>query len=240
MTLDGTKVVVVGGSSGIGRAVVRAALERGAEVVVVGRSRARLDETRSALDPADRVAAIAADVTREDDVVRLYDEVGAFDHLVVTAVSAAYSPIASFDLGEARAVIESKLVAAIALAKHAHARMAERGSITFTSGIAKDRPMRRGSVVAAVNGALGALARALAMEMAPRRVNVVSPGWVDTPVWERVAGEGKAALWAETAARLPVGRIGTPADLAQAYVFLMENGFATGTTVHVDGGHAFV
>lgn len=239
MTLDGTKVVVVGGSSGIGRAVAAAALARGAGVVLVGRSPERLAEAQEALGGGARAQAVSADVTREADVVRLFAEVGRFDHLVVTSVSAAYAPIASFDLDVARGVIESKLVAAIGLAKHAHGGIAERGSITFTSGIAKDRPMRRGSVIAAVNGALGALARALAIEMAPRRVNVVSPGWVDTPIWEQLAGDGKAALWAETAARLPVGRIGTTTDLAHAYVFLMVNGFTTGTTVHVDGGHTF-
>ncbi len=233
MALEGKKVVVVGGSSGIGRAVALEALARGAEVVVASRS------PRPA-DGGARTRAIAVDVTREEEVARLFSEVGRFDHLVVTAVSAAYAPIASFALDDARTLIESKLVGAIALAKHAQARLAEDGSITFTSGIAKDRPSRRGAVVAAVNGALGALARALAIELAPRRVNVVSPGWVDTPVWDRIAPDGKTALWAEKAAQLPVGRIGTTDDLAQAYLFLMENGFTTGTTVHVDGGHALV
>ena len=100
--------------------------------------------------------------------------------------------------------------------------------------------MAGGAVVAAVNGALGALARALALEMAPTRVNVVSPGWVETPVWDALMGERKTAAWEQMARRLPVGRIGTPSDLAAAYLFLMENTFATGTTVHVDGGHALV
>jgi NAD(P)-dependent dehydrogenase (short-subunit alcohol dehydrogenase family) len=95
-------------------------------------------------------------------------------------------------------------------------------------------------VVAAVNGALGAFARALALELAPTRVNVVSPGWVDTPVWDRIAGDGKAAAFEQMARRLPVGRVGTPEDLAHAYLFLMENGFTTGVTLHVDGGHALV
>jgi NAD(P)-dependent dehydrogenase (short-subunit alcohol dehydrogenase family) len=100
--------------------------------------------------------------------------------------------------------------------------------------------MAGGAVVAAVNGALGALARALALELAPTRVNVVSPGWVETPVWDTLMGERKEAAWEQMARRLPVGRIGSPSDLAAAYVFLMENTFATGTTVHVDGGHALV
>jgi NAD(P)-dependent dehydrogenase (short-subunit alcohol dehydrogenase family) len=238
MMINGTKVVVVGGSSGIGRAVALAALERGAEVTIVGRSAENLEAAARAT--AGRAKTLSADATREEDVTRMFDAVGAFDHLVVTAVVGAYAPIAKMDGSAAHALIDSKLLAAILLAKHAQARLRPRGSVTFTSGIAKDRPMAGGSVVAAVNGALGAFARALALELAPARVNVVSPGWVDTPVWDRIAGAGKADVLEAMARRLPVGRVGTAEDLAHAYVFLMENEFTTGTTLHVDGGHALI
>jgi len=95
-------------------------------------------------------------------------------------------------------------------------------------------------VVAAVNGALASLAYALAVELAPIRVNVVSPGWVDTPIWDTVAGEGKAATLEAMAKRLPVGRIGQPSDIAQAITSVMMNGFITGTVMHVDGGQRLV
>ena len=240
MTLSESKIVVVGGSSGIGLGVARAALARGAEVIVVGRAREKLAAAAASLAAAGRsVQSVAADVTREEDVTRLFGEVGAFDHLVVTAVVGAYAPIASIELSAARGLVDSKLVSAILLAKHACGRLRPHGSVTFTSGIAKDRPSPGGSVVAAVNGALGAFARALALEMAPVRVNVVSPGWVDTPVWDRM-GADKASKFEALARRLPVGRIGAPEDLASAYLFLMENGFTTGTTLHIDGGHALV
>ncbi len=246
MTLEGSKVVVVGGSSGIGLGVARAALERGARVTLVGRSRERLAKARAALGADTELAGraglalLVADVTREDDIVSMFDQVGTLDHLVVTAVTAGYAPIATMDARVARSVIDVKLLAAVLLARHSHGHLRTGGSITFTSGIAKDRPMAGGAVVAAVNGALGALARALALEMAPSRVNVVSPGWVETPVWDTLMGERKTEVWEQMARRLPVGRIGSPADLAAAYTFLMENGFTTGTTLHVDGGQALV
>jgi NAD(P)-dependent dehydrogenase (short-subunit alcohol dehydrogenase family) len=235
MTFTESKIIVVGGTSGIGRAVALAALERGAAVTVVGRSPEKLAAMAAA-----GVRTIAADVAQEADVARLFDEVGTFDHLVTTAVTGAYAPIGEMPEAAARALIDSKLTSAIFLAKHSRRWLRRGGSLTFTSGVAKDRPMQGGSVTAAVNGALGSFARALALELAPSRVNVVSPGWVDTPVWDGIVGDRKRALFEEQARRLPVGRIGTPEDLAAAYLFLMESGFTTGTTLHVDGGHALV
>lgn len=240
MTLNGAKVVIVGGSSGIGRGVATAVREKAAEVVLVGRSQQKLQKTSAALVGAARISTIAADVTQEEDVARLFAEVGAFDHLVVTGGVGVSASIGSMDLSAARQLIENKLVAAIALTKYTNGKLRKGGSITFTSGIAKDRPAPGGSVIAAVAGSLGYLARALAMELGPTRVNVVSPGWVDTPVWDVLAGNSKTGIWEQMAHRLPVGRIGSPADLALAYVFLMESEFTTGITLQVDGGHALV
>jgi NAD(P)-dependent dehydrogenase (short-subunit alcohol dehydrogenase family) len=95
-------------------------------------------------------------------------------------------------------------------------------------------------VIAAVNAALAGLARALAIELAPIRVNVVSPGWVDTPMWDALAGDDKAAMHEAVASRLPVGRIGTPADVADALLAVMRNGFVTGTILHADGGQRLI
>jgi NAD(P)-dependent dehydrogenase (short-subunit alcohol dehydrogenase family) len=114
------------------------------------------------------------------------------------------------------------------------------GSITFTSGIAAYRPAAKGSVVAAINGAIESLVYALAVELAPVRVNAISPGWVDTPIWRQVAGAGKATMLEAMAKRLPVGRIGQPDDIAQAIESVMRNGFISGTVVHVDGGQRLV
>lgn len=238
--LEDRTAVVVGGGSGIGLAVAREALARGAEVVLAGRSRERLERALAGLAAGPRARAVAADVRREDDVVRLFEAVRQADHVVVTAIVPGYQPIAAFDLEAARAVVESKLLGALLVAKHGAPRLRPGGSLTFTTGIAAERPMPRGSMVAAVNGALAAFVRAAALELAPLRVNALSPGWVDTEIWDAVAGDGKAATFAAMAERLPARRIGRPEDLAHAAAFLMENGFTTGSVLHVDGGHPLV
>ena len=240
MTLNGQHVVVVGGSSGIGLGTAHAALAAGARVTIVGRSPERLAQAQRALGADDRVRALTADISREADVVHLFEVAGDLDHLVTTAVDAAYQPITELELAAAQRVIDSKLIGSLLLARHGAPHIRSGGSITFTSGIAAYRPSRGGAVVAAVNGALAALGRALALELAPIRVNVVSPGWVDTPVWDVVAGDRKGAVLSEMAERLPVHRVGTPDDLAQAFLFLMQSAYSTGTVLHVDGGHRLV
>lgn len=240
MTLAGQHVVVVGGSSGIGLAVGSAVLAKGARVTLVGRSLERLARARQQLGEAARVLTTAADISVETDVVRLFDVVGELDHLVVTAVDAAYQPVSELELDDARRVIRSKLEGALLVAKHVKRGIRPGGSLIFTSGIAACRPSPGGAVVAAVNGALDSLCRALAIELAPIRVNVVSPGWVDTPVWDVVAGPRKEAVLASMAERLPVERVGVPTDLASAYTFLMQSQYTTGSVVHVDGGQRLV
>lgn len=242
MSLNASRIVIVGGSSGIGLGVARAALDRGAQVVLVGRSQDRLRDASKALGGSPRVTTIAADVTHEDDVVRLFDAVGSFDHLVVTrGVPPVNAPIESFDIGAVRAFIDVMQVSAITLAKHARRVLRVGGSITFTSGISKDRPgSSGGAVVAGVAGSFDYFVRALALELGPTRVNVVSPGWVETPMWDDIVGEAKTGLWEDMARRLPAGRIAKPADIAPAYMFLMESELTTGTTLHIDGGHSLI
>ena len=240
MMFDGQHVVVVGGSSGIGLGTARAVLAAGARVTIVGRSPERLARARRELGDESQVRAIAADIGQETDVVHLFEAAGDLDHLVTTAVDASYQPVTELEPAAAQRVIDSKLIGPLLLAKHGAPRIRTGGSITFTSGIAAYRPSRGGAVVAAVNGALAALGRALALELAPIRVNVVSPGWVDTPVWDVVAGDRKGAVLSEMAERLPVRRVGTPADVARAFLFLMQSQYSTGTVLHIDGGQRLV
>jgi NAD(P)-dependent dehydrogenase (short-subunit alcohol dehydrogenase family) len=235
------KVVIIGGSSGIGLAVAQVLLGQGAAVTVAGRSPGRLDSAERTLVSASRhltLQVVVADVSREDDVERLFKDTGPVDHVVLTAADAArvYQRVKSLDLAAAHNLIDTKLAGALLVAKHAQVT----GSITFTSGIAAYRPAPGGSVVAAVNGALASLAYALAIEMAPVRVNVVSPGWIDTPIWDTIAGQAKSERLDAMAARLPAGRVGRPGDVAQAVLALIGNPFMTGTVVHVDGGQRLV
>lgn len=232
-------MVIVGGSSGMGRALAEMLLGEGTEVIIVGRSEARLSAARKALEDLGSLHSHAADVTSEDEVARLFETCGPVDHIVTTAadIEGAYRLLPDLEMSAARRVVDSKFMGPLLLAKYGAPRLSPKGSITFTSGIAAYRPAARGSVVASINGSLESLAYALAVELGPIRVNVVSPGWVDSPLWDFVAGDKKAETLAAMARRLPVGRIGQPHDIADAIRFLMRNSFVTGTVLHVDGGH---
>lgn len=212
------------------------------EVIIAGRSGDRLKAAARQLGNPQRLRTIVSDVTREEEVLSLFESSGTLGHIVSTAadVSGVYALLPSIDTATARRVLDSKIMGPWLLAKHGAPKLAIGGSITFTSGIAAYRPASRGSVVAAVNGALESLVYALAVELAPIRVNVVSPGWTETPIWEAVAGEGKTEMLSGMAKRLPVGRVGRPEDIADAIWAVMRNSFVNGTVFHVDGGQRLV
>ncbi|MBZ9756359.1 SDR family oxidoreductase [Mesorhizobium sp. ESP6-5] len=242
MSISNQRILIVGGGSGMGLALARRCLEAGAEVIIAGRGENRLRQAREALGNPAGLGMATVDITREDQVGALFAGIGGLDHIVSTAadIEGAYRLLPELGLEAAQRVVDSKLFGPLLLAKHGAPRLAVAGSMTFVSGIAAYRPAARGSVVAAVNAALEGLVRALAIELAPLRVNAVSPGWVDTEIWAQVAGDRKADTLAAMAERLPVGRIGQPEDIADAIAFLIGNGFATGTTLHVEGGHRLV
>lgn len=235
-------ILIAGGASGMGLAFARRCIAAATDLVLVGRDPAKLARARDDLGAPDRVRIHAADIGREDDVARLFEHIGAVDHIVSTAadITGAYDWLSALDLAAARRVVDSKLFGPLLLAKYGAPRLPATGSLTVVSGIAAYRPAARGSVVASVNAALEGLVRALAIELAPIRVNAVSPGWVDTPIWANVAGDSTAETLAAMAKRLPVGRIGRPDDIADAIGFLVGNGFTTGTVLHVDGGHRLI
>jgi len=236
-----SRILIVGGSSGMGLALARRTLAIGAEVIIVGRNEDKLKRTGAELQSA-ALSTVAADITQEGQVADLFERVGRLDHIVSTAadIEGAYELLPSLDLRAAQKVVESKFYGPLLLAKYGVPVLSPAGSITFTSGIAAYRPAARGSVVAAVNAGLEGLVRALAVEVAPIRVNAVSPGWVDTPIWTFVAGDKKDETLSAMAKRLPVGRVGQPEDIADAISFLMGNAFTTGTILHVEGGHRLI
>jgi NAD(P)-dependent dehydrogenase (short-subunit alcohol dehydrogenase family) len=238
--LSGQSILIAGGSSGMGLALAERLALRGARTVILGRNAEKLSAARESL--RGNVHAIACDITDEAQVARMFAELDAVDHIVVTAadIEGAYQLLPDIELAAARRVMESKVYGPLLLAKHGAPKLKANGSITYTSGIAAYRPSARGSVVASANAALEGLVRALAVELAPIRVNAVSPGWVDTPIWSFVAGDAKAATLQAMAERLPVGRVGQPGDIADAILFLMQNGFTTGSMLHVEGGHRLI
>jgi NAD(P)-dependent dehydrogenase (short-subunit alcohol dehydrogenase family) len=234
-TLQGKKVVILGGSSGIGLATARAAADDGAEVVVTSSGKDKV--ARAVASLGGRATGEVANLVDEGETRALFERVGALDHLVFTAgESLIIGPLATTDLGAVRKAFELRVFGAMTAAKHAAARIRPGGSIVLTHGIAGARPQSGWSVGASVCGAMDALTRALAVELAPVRVNAVSPGFVRTPLWGNIPETEREALFREAGRKLPVGRVGEADEIAEAYVYLMRNGFSTGQTVIVDGG----
>lgn len=234
-TLQGAKVVVLGGTSGIGLATARAAADDGAEVVVVSGRKEKVATAVASLGP--RATGEVANLSDETQTRSLFERVGALDHLVYTAgESLTIGPLATLDLEAARRAFEVRVFGAMAAVKHAAPRIRPGGSIVLTHGIAGDRPSPGWTVGASVCGAMEALTRALAVELAPVRVNAVSPGFVRTPLWSDIPEPQREALFREAGKKLPVGRVGDAPEIAETYVYLMRNAFSTGQTVIVDGG----
>jgi NAD(P)-dependent dehydrogenase (short-subunit alcohol dehydrogenase family) len=234
-------VVVIGGSSGLGLAVARRCLAHGASVVIAGRSTERLEAARVDLGGPGRLRAIAADIGDRAQVAALFEQAGPIGHLVVTAADLPYGPVAELTEDSLMRAVRSKIVGPFFAAQQAAPRMTAGASITFTSGIAAYRPAPGGALAATANGALESMVRALALELAPIRVNAVSPGWVDTPVWAQLAApDVRQARLAQMAARLPGKRIAEPADIANAIGYLIDDDFVTGTVLHAEGGQLLV
>lgn len=230
MTLAGKKVVVIGGSSGIGLATAELAKGQGAEIIIASRSAAKLDPVAERL----KVAAIPTDVTSDQSVAELFRRTGPVDHVVLTAAQLRTGPFKTVPMEDVRGTMEGKFWGAWRVAREAEIRPG--GSLTLVTGFLSVRPRPNSAIISAANGALESLARALALELAPVRVNAVSPGVIDTPIRAAMPEAARKEMLAKTAAALPVGRVGMAEDIAWQILSFMANGFATGSIVYVDGG----
>jgi NAD(P)-dependent dehydrogenase (short-subunit alcohol dehydrogenase family) len=228
--LAGKKVVVVGGSSGIGLSTAELARKEGAEVIIASRNAERLK------DAADRIGATAipTDVTNDDSVVNLFRAAGPVDHVVVTAAQLRSGPFKTVSMEDVRTTMEGKFWGAWRCARAADIRQG--GSLTLVSGFLSIRPRPNSAIVGAANGALESLTRSLALELAPVRVNCVSPGIIDTPIRAAMPEAARKDMLAKIAAGLPAGRVGLAEDIARQIHAFMLNGFATGSIVYIDGG----
>jgi NAD(P)-dependent dehydrogenase (short-subunit alcohol dehydrogenase family) len=235
--LKGKAVVVLGGTSGIGIATARAAAEKGAYVIVTSRNAERVQQAARAV----RGRGEVTDLTDEAQAKAFFERIGPFDHLVYTAGDELLlGAVTDLDLSDARRAFEVRVFGALAAVKHGAPRLNAGGSIVLTHGIAGARPQRGWTVGAAVCGAMESMTRALAVELAPIRVNAVSPGFVRTPLWSPIPEAEREALFLEAGRKLLTGRVGEADEIAAAYCVLMMNPFITGQTVVVDGGGVLV
>lgn len=231
--LSGQCVLVIGRGSGIARAVGQASRDAGAKVIAAGRDKDGL-EAAYAGEPG--MSAEFVDLTDDTSIAALAERLGAVDHVVSTASARARGRIANLGRDAVRRSFDTKVIGPLMLAKHLAPRMSEGGSFTLFSGVAATKIAVGTLAVAITNGAADVLARSLALELAPIRVNAISPGVIDTGAWDALGGPGKADYFAEMTARNPARRIGTVHDIANAVLFAMTSSFLTGQTLHVDGG----
>jgi len=237
--LENKRVIIVGGSSGIGLAVAEQAASQGAKVVIVSSNAERVQKAIKAVGGEAKGQAV--DVSDEGAVETFFAGLGAFDHLVFTAGDSLHlHDLVATDLKQARRAFELRYWAVLAAVKYGSPHVRKGGSIVLTTGIAGQRPHKGWVIAASVCGTIEALTRALAIELAPIRVNAVSPGVVRTNLWQSISAAERKHLYESVGKRLPVGRIGEAHDIAQAYLFLMREGFGTGQTVVVDGGTVLV
>src|SRR5580693_6607464 len=236
---DNKRVIIVGGSSGIGLAVAEKAALQGAEVVIVSSNAERVQEAVKSI--GGEAQGQAVDVSDEKAVESFFANIGAFDHLVFTAGdSLQLHELADTDLKQARHAFELRYWAALAAVKYGSPHIRKGGSIVLTTGVAGRRPHKGWAVAASVCGTIEALTRALAVELAPIRVNAVCPGVVRTNLWQNMDADAREKLFENVGKSLLVGRVGEACEIARAYLFLMQEGYGTGQTVVLDGGAALV
>ena len=233
--LHNKRVVILGGSSGIGLAVAEQAVSQGAKLVIASSNAERVQKAIESL--GGDAQGHTLDLSDEQAVETLFAKLGAFDHLVFTAGDSLHlQDLATTDLKQARRAFELRYWAALAAVKYGSKNIRKGGSVVLTTGVAGQRPQKGWVVAASVCGTIEALTRGLALELAPIRVNAVSPGVVRTNLWQSMSAAEREQMYESVGKSLPVGRVGEPHDIAQAYVFLMQEGFGTGQILVVDGG----
>jgi NAD(P)-dependent dehydrogenase (short-subunit alcohol dehydrogenase family) len=237
-TLQDRTIVIFGGTSGIGLAAAQQAKAAGAKVIVVGFN----------AEGAERIAAEnafagwrAADVTRPETIAAALADIPQVDHLVLLAGTFVAGKILEAEVDYLKRAFDERIWAAVHALRALGDRLGRDGSVTFISGALADRPSAQGTaVLAAASAAMEAFARGLALELAPVRVNTLSPGTTDTPLLARTLGAHRDAYVAALTEKLPQRRLGTAEEAGAAVVFLMSNGFMNGETLHVDGGARLV
>jgi len=230
--LQDKTILVVGRGSGIARAVALRARSEGARVIVAGRDRARLANSYD--DPG--MSAETIDITDDDSIVALAGRVGRVDHVVSTASARARGKLADLQRQNLLQSFDTKVIGPTMLAKHFASQINPGGSFVLFSGVHAFKHNVGYLGVGITNGAVDFLTRWLAVELAPIRVNAISPGVIDTGAWDAMGDDGKRDYFEHIAAHNPAGRIGTPDDIAAAVLFAMTNTFMTGVTLKIDGG----
>ncbi|HAS6067113.1 TPA: SDR family oxidoreductase [Vibrio vulnificus] len=218
MGSDKTVYVVLGGTSGIGAELAK-----------------QLESEHTIVHVASRQTGL--DISDEKSVYHYFETIGAFDHLIVTAGS--YAPagkVVDVEVTQAKYAFDTKFWGAVLAAKHGARYLKQGGSITLTSGMLSRKVVANTYVKAAINAAIEATTKVLAKELAPIRVNAISPGLTKTEAYKGMNTDDRDAMYQRTQSHLPVGKVGEASDIAMAYLFAIQNSYMTGTVIDVDGG----
>jgi NAD(P)-dependent dehydrogenase (short-subunit alcohol dehydrogenase family) len=231
-SLSGSRVLVLGGSSGIGLATAKAAAAGGAKVTLASRS---TDKVNAAVAQVGHGAAGAAlDTTSDAALEAFFSKQPEWDHIVVSVAAGRSAGLHDLSLQDAYGNMNAKFWTAYKTARLA--RITPDGSLTLVSGYLSQRPNKDALLQGCINAALESLGRGLALALSPVRVNTISPGLIDTPIRAAMPADRKKAMLDHAAATLPARRVGQAEDVADAILMLMTNPFTTGSTLFVDGG----
>ncbi|MFD0693328.1 SDR family oxidoreductase [Paenibacillus sp. GCM10027628] len=233
--LQNQRIVIIGGSSGIGLETAKQVQALGADVIIASRSEDKLQRAKEIL--GSKASVYTLDTTDEQQVKSFFEKVGPFDHLVVSAAETSGGSFLQTDSAQARQLFENKFWGQYYAAKYGATQISPTGSMTLFSGVVAYKAMIGSSALGAVNAAVSNLGQTLALELAPIRVNIVSPGIIDTPSRSKMQEDARTNFYATVANKLPLKRVGKAEDVAQSVLYLIQNSFVTGTVLHVEGGH---
>jgi len=237
--LKGKKVIILGGSQGIGFATAKAAAGQGAQVVIVSSNQQRIDKALADL-PANS-QGFAVDLTDEEQIEKLFTQIGKFDHLVYTAGEALQlSAIEDVKVTDAKQFFNLRYWGAFTAVKYAASNINVGGSIVLTGGVASSRPGKGWSLGASICAAMEGFTRAMAVELSPIRVNLVAPGLVKTNLWADMESADRDGMFVHYSDLLPVKYVAGPDDIALTYIYLMQQKYSTGQVVVTDGGYVLV
>lgn len=232
--LNGKRVVVIGGSSGMGFAIVREAASIGASVIIGAHSKKNIDRALESVEGD--VQPRLVNLQQDASVKAFFAAMNRVDHLVVTASPGNRSAFGTSSVAQAHGYMEGKFWGSYRAAHYAHRLIPEDGSILLLSGGLAQRPNKGSLMVTCAFAATEALGRALAVELAPRRVNTIRPGTIDSPMWSGLPEEARRRIMDDAARRIPAGRAGKPEDAGVVGVMLMLSDYVTGQVIGVDGG----
>lgn len=226
--------VIFGGSSGIGLACAEALLLKNASVILVGRSQQKLSNVAENLGIENAITML--DIADEDAIREFFSKEIFYDGIVCTAGETPPGALENLDTKVAKAGFDSKFWGQYFVVKYGKKRLKEQGSIVLTSGINALRPSSNVGILAAVNGAVDSFVRAMAVELAPLRINAIAPGYIDTPRFRKISGRDPEALLKKLDTQVPLKRIGEAHEAAQSVLYLLGNSYTTGMILYIDGG----